>query len=530
MRSSIICAFLGTFLGIHGSVSSQCEFKQVAKLGPPPILGAIFYGITGLKFELDGSTLFVTGSQPFGPPIHGAADVLWEYREITSGNWSLGQTLVAPNYGHITQMIALDGDRLCAGYDQGGAIVVFERVGGIWNYAASIPSSIVPGGSWQTTNGKFLLRGDRLFIGCPEAGATLGYPMETGAVFVLEYVNGSWTYQSTILPNLPFGGGRFGRDIDFDSNRLIVSALEPLSAYVKGVVYVFELESGSWIQKARIVPDDFSVPSGLGWVDFASSVALGDDQIVVGAFPTALYSFSPVGPFWLQTQKFSAPTAQSIGANVAIANERLVASIGASLGAIDTGALIVFENESDTWVDRLLLAAQDSIASAELGAQHISVDGDLVAAASSTGTLLANVRLFSTVPNPTAEFGVGCPGSGGFVPRLDDQLTYDGCNADGASISYLISKGLGGSSAVLMLSAQSVSIPLIASCTLLVAPSLSMITLPLPGIGPGNGSISLNASIPVGFPSISIYFQAFIADPGAPGGYCVSNGLRLTVH
>ena len=56
--------------------------------------------------------------------------------------------------------------------------------------------------------------------------------------------------------------------------------------------------------------------------------------------------------------------------------------------------------------------------------------------------------------------------------------------------------------------------------------------LPLPGAGPGNGSISFAITVPPGLTS-SVGFKAthqvFVVDPASPTGFVVTNGVEVTL-
>lgn len=136
---------------------------------------------------------------------------------------------------------------------------------------------------------------------------------------------------------------------------------------------------------------------------------------------------------------------------------------------------------------------------------------------------LSTVFEFSLPCGGATPYGAGCAGSGGFAPAL----SITGCAMPGQPISINVTQGLGGSSAVLMVSLASTSAPLDASCTLLVQPSPLTISFPLGGVAPGAGSASLPTVLPVGLPPIAVFLQAFVADPAKPSGFTATNGVKL---
>lgn len=124
-------------------------------------------------------------------------------------------------------------------------------------------------------------------------------------------------------------------------------------------------------------------------------------------------------------------------------------------------------------------------------------------------------------------YGAGCPGTGGFVP----QLTGTGCVTAGGPINLSITKGLGGSTAVLFLGASQISVPIgLSPCSLLVGPPQLPLTIGLSGLGAGAGSIQLIGSLPPGSTGAMFTLQAFVADPLPGHGFTTSAGLQITVQ
>ncbi len=126
-------------------------------------------------------------------------------------------------------------------------------------------------------------------------------------------------------------------------------------------------------------------------------------------------------------------------------------------------------------------------------------------------------------------YGSGCPGTGGFVP----QLTLRGCPANGYGESIEVSGGLPGAPAFLFIGFGKAALPMGGGCTLNVFPLFPATIGPLPliGAGPGNGAFALPVTVPTSVPSVilPVTLQAFVTDPGAPGGtgFSNSNGVEL---
>lgn len=122
-------------------------------------------------------------------------------------------------------------------------------------------------------------------------------------------------------------------------------------------------------------------------------------------------------------------------------------------------------------------------------------------------------------------YGVGCPGTGGFVPAIG----FDRCPAAGATTTFTVEQGLGGAPALVLVGATPASVPAGGGCTLLVLPIVAQVVLPLGGAGPGAGSLALPLTVPAGAAGASATLQAFVADggTGTGTGFASSAGLEL---
>lgn len=138
------------------------------------------------------------------------------------------------------------------------------------------------------------------------------------------------------------------------------------------------------------------------------------------------------------------------------------------------------------------------------------------------------VTVMNVVGGSIVEFGAGCPGTGGFVPRL----AAEGCASPGGSLTLSFSNGLPGATPIVFLGIGNASAALNPNCAIQILPLLptSLTLFPLPGSGAGNGALSIPGLVippaaPIGF---SLYLQSFFADPQGFQGASATNPLRLT--
>lgn len=130
-------------------------------------------------------------------------------------------------------------------------------------------------------------------------------------------------------------------------------------------------------------------------------------------------------------------------------------------------------------------------------------------------------------PGSATTYGVGCAGTGGFVP----ELAWTGCPSPGSFVEISIRGGLGGSFGVLVFGALQTNVPLGAGCSLLVAPLLpATVSVPLTPGGPGQGDATAGVVMPALPPGITFTMQALIADPSTGIGGSVTNGVEIFVQ
>lgn len=123
-------------------------------------------------------------------------------------------------------------------------------------------------------------------------------------------------------------------------------------------------------------------------------------------------------------------------------------------------------------------------------------------------------------------YGAGCAGTGGFVPSL----AIEGCPQVGDMFSVDIANALGGSSAVLLIGLGQSSIPVGGGCSLLVSPLAPVtLTVPLGGVGPGTGSLSIPLIVTPNLAGADFTLQAWVIDPATGIGGAGTNGVHVHI-
>jgi hypothetical protein len=146
-----------------------------------------------------------------------------------------------------------------------------------------------------------------------------------------------------------------------------------------------------------------------------------------------------------------------------------------------------------------------------------------------TGLLDHLAKGFAWVDGPSffANGGIGCVGSGGFMPVI----TGSGVPNPAESAVITISQALGGAPSVLFVGLGTGSVALNGSCSMQIMPlSPIAISLPMFGVGPGGGGIAIPFTIPATTPPLDLYVQVLIGDNGVPGGIASTGRLRLHIQ
>jgi hypothetical protein len=141
-------------------------------------------------------------------------------------------------------------------------------------------------------------------------------------------------------------------------------------------------------------------------------------------------------------------------------------------------------------------------------------------------TNCGSVRLFNGCSGRRIDAGGGTAGSGGFVPRI----RIEGCPRVGATVGFHLDSALGGSLAMVILSAHVGSTPISSGLQLRLAlPVISIAPILLPGTAPGQGEITATGLLPASAAGATLAVPCVIVDPLAVGGLALTNALELDI-
>ena len=259
-----------------------------------------------------------------------------------------------------------------------GAAYVFVRNGNSWTQQAMLKADNAR--AEYRFGASVSISGDTLVVGSPSEGKNIS--LESGAAYVFTRSNGNWTQQAMLKAANADGNDDFGVHVAIDSNLIAVAATgegsaagkaaDDNSAPLSGAVYLFEQNNGSWTQQSML-----KASNAESYDQFGSGLSISGETVVVGAASEdsasslnqddnsaaqsgAAYVFVRNNGAWTQQAYLKASAADqgdNFGFSVAVSNNLIV------VGAIyqddnsptESGAAYVFARSGSDWSQQGLL-------------------------------------------------------------------------------------------------------------------------------------------------------------------------------
>ena len=272
----------------------------------------------------------------------------WVYvYTLTGTGWALATPRFRGNdavYGSFGAAVALEEDTLVVARTGltssiSGTVYVFDFVDGLWRQSFKF-------GFWSGSKRVTLaLEGDNLIVGEPDNG--------DGLVNSYHRDEDEFVHQSTLLQVSQVNiTGEVGAALDMDGGTLVIG--DPGAAFQRsdgttiedaGIVYVFELRDGQWVQHALL-----------------HSSGREDSRIV-----------HPLEPLTV---------GERFGQSVAVDGDLIaVGASGGNEGAHGAGTVYIFQRQGSQWVEEVKLTVADSRVNQQLGRAVALSGGMLVAGA-----------------------------------------------------------------------------------------------------------------------------------------------------
>ncbi len=197
-----------------------------------------------------------------------------ETAKLTASDGSEGQRFGGRVHLGEDQLIVgarFDGD-LGAG---AGAAYVFHYDGSAWIEEAKL---VADDGAPRDLFGSDVAMDESVAV-IGASGSISGIGVGAGAAYIFRHNGSSWIQEAKLLPSDTAPAMVFGNTVAIEGDRVVIgAAADDDGATNAGSAYVFQYDSANWSQETKLTASDRSLGDA-----FASSVALDDDWVIVGA-------------------------------------------------------------------------------------------------------------------------------------------------------------------------------------------------------------------------------------------------------
>ncbi|MBI1382313.1 MAG: hypothetical protein GC161_14645 [Planctomycetaceae bacterium] len=326
----------------------------------------------------------------------GGAPVLWgSARAVAQGPCETFriENPHAPLDGHFGHAVDVDGDRMVVGMHshqlepKTGTAYVYERGLGGWVQSAEL--AISDGVSGCYYGWSVALDGDVALVG-RQADGTLN---AKGSVYVFQrQPNGAWVQTQKIVQH-DAEAWAFGWALDLDGTRAAIPAKGAGSLGPKARVYIYELEDGQFVEKAKLKP---SLDNLSDW--FGASLDLDGDRVAIGAPKGGtgrayIFDRQPDGMWTEQALLLPGDLASADQFGYAVALDQDRVAISAPFHDqpwINHGAIYIFERGNDAWPQTAKISVLGNTPTPRLGFAMGLVDDDLFAGSPGDATFASS--------------------------------------------------------------------------------------------------------------------------------------------
>lgn len=242
------------------------------------------------------------------------------------------------------------------GSDSQGVTYVYTVTNGSVSSPVTLTANDAQSG--DSFGSEVALQGNILLVGAPSAD--ISGNENSGAAYVFNLVNGTWQQSAKLVPSDPGTFFYFGVSlaISNDGTTIVIGSPgnfeNPSETEITGAVYVFNLVNGTWTQTAKLVPSNAANDDFFGY-----DVAI-DDGIIAGASPfgnsdtgsVTLFNL-PENGTWTQGQTLTASDASAFdlfGYSIALNEGVLSISAPEDMNTPDSpGAVYLFALQDSTW-------------------------------------------------------------------------------------------------------------------------------------------------------------------------------------
>ena len=302
-----------------------------------------------------------------------SAGAVYVYENI-DGQWTNMQKLIAPDagaYAYFGHALAMDSVHAVisavgsfANGPFSGCAYVYRREGSLWIHQQTIsPEDGAPTARFgQSVD----ISGDLILVGAHQA---FGAAINSGCAYIFRSKDDLWKQEAKLVAEDGQKDDFFGWSVALNNaGAALVGAYSAKGKVDKsGAAYLFELQADGWTQTSKLIADDGQARDLFGY-----SLDLTNERALVGAyehmnvekFSGAAYLFFFDGSTWRQQHllRHSQPDDHDFFGIEVCLNDS-IAAVSASRDEsdddLDEGAVYLFKNENDVWLEVDILAADD---------------------------------------------------------------------------------------------------------------------------------------------------------------------------
>ncbi len=312
----------------------------------------------GVSVSLSGSRLFIGANKDDDAATDAGVVFVYNFDGVS---WQFSQKITAddvmPGY-KFGGSLSVSGNRALIGYDwagedvniTAGAAYIFEFNNNTWSQTASLFASDAD--EFDNFGVSVSLDGTRALIGNShndDAGS------DSGSAYIFDFDGINWLETKKLKASNAGFNHKFGSSVSLANNRALIGASgENSSGDNTGAAYVFDFSNNSWTQTQKINATDAQANT-----KFGNSVNIAANRVLITAVTDsnkgAAYIFDFDGTNWNQTKKITAADGEAsdfFGGSVSLSGNRvLIGAIGNDDRGSGSGSAYIFTDINDTIFD-----------------------------------------------------------------------------------------------------------------------------------------------------------------------------------
>ena len=366
---------------------------ESAKLLPPN--GGDFQSNGGYTVAISGDIAVV------GAPAYKTFEIGRTYVYRRSGSrWVHEQTLFASDAvvnDFFGFSVSTSGNVIVVGSGNGDQAYVFDYNGVSWDETAILTGS--DSGGFDGFGTSVSISNNTIIVGAPYEGPGT---TANGAAYVFDFDGVQWTETTKLIADDRNGSDEFGYSVSISGGVAAIGAWhDQVSEFYSGSTYMFRDNGTSWVQEAKLSPNDL-----VQYDTFGASVSVSGNSLVIGAHggetfspssPGKAYAYRFDGSTWGIPQKLELANGingENFGISVSISNDTIVVGADRVDGRniYNSGTSHSYVYNGVQWIKRNSFFASDADSGDNFG-HAVAVDGTTIVTGSYFEALSADFDL-----------------------------------------------------------------------------------------------------------------------------------------